>query len=62
MQHQIIPLEQATKAKEGLWDRGNIKFHASVMTISSYSFEARGLEFGMKIYLSNAVKVGQFFC
>jgi len=40
---------------------GKIKFHASITTIS-YSFEARGLKFGMKIYLINAVKlVGQIF-
>jgi len=46
-------------------DRGKIKFLASVTTISSYCFEARGLKFDMndmKIYQINSMKlVGQFF-
>jgi len=45
-----------------LRDCEKIKFCASVTTISSCSFEARGLKFGMKIYLINAMKlVGQIF-
>jgi len=27
--------------RNSIWDHGKIKFHASVATISSYSFEAR---------------------
>jgi len=43
-------------------DREKIKFCGSVKTISPYSFEARELKFGMKIYLINTVKlVGHFF-
>jgi len=39
-----------------------IKFCTSVPTMSSWSFEARGLKFGMKIRLINAVKlVSQIF-
>jgi len=46
--------------RNSIRDRGKIKCHASVTAISSYSFETRGLKFGMKIHLINAVKlVGQ---
>jgi len=69
MRFKILPYPpQRPKRSEGrmlrnsLRDRGKIKFSASVTTISSYSFEARGLKFGMKIYLINAVKlISQIF-
>jgi len=68
----LIPPERARKRanrlieakmfKNSIRDFGKIKFCASVTTISSYSFEARGLKFGMKIHLITAVKlVGQIF-
>jgi len=34
-----------------------MKFRASITTISSLSFKAIGLKFGMKIHLINAVKL-----
>jgi len=40
---------------------GQNKFCVSVTAISSYSFEARGLKFGKKIHLINAVTFDQIF-
>jgi len=48
--------------RNSIRDFGKLKCHVSVMTISSYSSEARGLKFGMKTHLINTVKlVGQIF-
>jgi len=53
---------EARTLRNSIRDHGKIKFCASVATLSSYSFEARGLKFVMKIHLINAVKVvGQIF-
>jgi len=43
-------------------DGQKINFHASVTTISGYSFKAREFKYHMKIHLINAVKpIGQIF-
>jgi len=34
-----------------------MKFHVSVATMSSYSFEDRGLKFSMKVHLIDMVKL-----
>jgi len=49
--------------RNSIRDRGTLKFHVSVTTFSSYSFEARGLKIGgMKIHLNSMVKiVGKIF-
>jgi len=48
--------------RDSIRDCQKIKFYVSVTTISSYSFEVKGLKFDMKIYLIYAVKlVGQIF-
>jgi len=60
----FIPPELSKRKmfRNSVRDHGKINFFVSVTTISSYSFEARGFKFGMKIYLINAVKlVGQIF-